>query len=46
MSEPPQAIEAKVLAIAFDKINGERHSMRELREGSFLRDVYAKYGVL
>ena len=42
----PQAIEAKVLAIAFDKINGERHSMRELREGSFLRDVYAKYGVL
>ena len=42
----PQAIEAKVLAIAFDKLNGEHHSLRELREGAFLRDVYAKYGVL
>ena len=42
----PQAIEAQVLRIAFDKISGEHHSMRELREGSYLRDVYAKYGVL
>jgi 4-hydroxy-4-methyl-2-oxoglutarate aldolase len=42
----PQAIEAEVLRIAFDKINGEHNSMRELRQGSFLRDVYAKYGVL
>ena len=31
---------------AFDKINGEHHSMRELRAGGFLRDVYARYGVL
>lgn len=42
----PQAIEAEVLKVAFDKINGEHHSMRELRAGGFLRDVYAKYGVL
>lgn len=42
----PQAIEAEVLAVAFDKINGEHHSMQELRAGGFLRDVYAKYGVL
>jgi len=42
----PQAIEAKVLEIAFDKINGERHTMRELNEGAYLRDVYARYGVL
>jgi 4-hydroxy-4-methyl-2-oxoglutarate aldolase len=42
----PQAIEAQVLGIAFEKIKGERHSMRELREGSYLRDVFAKYGVL
>ncbi|MCB1499246.1 MAG: RraA family protein [Bauldia sp.] len=42
----PQAVEADVLRIAFDKINGENHSMRELRAGGFLRDVYAKYGVL
>lgn len=42
----PQAIESEVLRIAFDKINSERHTMRELRDGAFLRDVYAKYGVL
>jgi regulator of RNase E activity RraA len=42
----PQAKEVEVLGIAFDKINGERHTMRELREGAYLRDVYAKYGVL
>ena len=42
----PQAVEAEVLRTAFDKINGEHHSMRELREGGYLRDVYAKYGVL
>jgi regulator of RNase E activity RraA len=42
----PQAVEAEVLRVAFDKVNGEHHSMRELREGAFLRDVYAKYGVL
>jgi len=42
----PQGREAEVLAIAFDKINGEHHSMNELRAGGYLRDVYAKYGVL
>jgi regulator of RNase E activity RraA len=42
----PQAREAEVLKVAFDKINGEHHSMNELRSGGYLRDVYAKYGVL
>lgn len=42
----PQAAEAEVLKIAFDKINGENHSMKELQAGGYLRDVYAKYGVL
>jgi 4-hydroxy-4-methyl-2-oxoglutarate aldolase len=42
----PHVLEPEVLAIAFDKINGENHSLRELREGAYLRDVYAKYGVL
>ncbi len=42
----PRSIEAEVLRIAFDKINGEDHSQKELEEGSYLRDVYAKYGVL
>jgi len=42
----PQAIEAEVLSIAFDKVKGENSTMRELRGGAYLRDVYAKYGVL
>lgn len=42
----PQAVEAEVLAFAFDKINGEHHSIEELRAGGYLRDVFAKYGVL
>lgn len=42
----PQAAEAEVLRVAFDKIRGEHNSMRELKAGSYLRDVYAKYGVL
>lgn len=42
----PQAVEAEVLQHAFEKINGEHHSINELRAGGFLRDVYAKYGVL
>jgi 4-hydroxy-4-methyl-2-oxoglutarate aldolase len=42
----PQAVEADVLRVAFEKINGEHNSMRELRDGAYLRDVYAKYGVL
>lgn len=42
----PRALEAEVLKVAFEKLNGEHHSLEELRRGSYLRDVYAKYGVL
>jgi len=42
----PQAVEAAVLKAAFVKINGEHNTMRELREGAYLRDVYTKYGIL
>ena len=42
----PREIEAEVLRIAFDKINSEHHSMQELLDGSYLRDVYARHGVL
>lgn len=42
----PQAHEVEVLTIAFDKINSENKSTEELRAGLYLRDVYAKYGVL
>lgn len=42
----PRAVEAQVLRLAFDKINGEHNTMRELKAGAYLRDVYAKYGIL
>jgi 4-hydroxy-4-methyl-2-oxoglutarate aldolase len=42
----PRAIEDEVMRIAFDKINGEQSTLDELREGAYLRDVFAKYGVL
>jgi len=42
----PQAVEAQVLEFAFNRIKGEHHSITELRNGGYLRDVYAKYGVL
>jgi 4-hydroxy-4-methyl-2-oxoglutarate aldolase len=42
----PKAVEAEVLRIAFDKINSEDSSMDDLRNGAFLRDVYARHGVL
>jgi regulator of RNase E activity RraA len=42
----PQASEAKVLEAAFAKIRGEHHSLQELRAGGYLRDVYARYGIL
>lgn len=42
----PQEAEAAVLAAAFEKIDGESHTLRELQQGALLRDVYAKYGIL
>jgi 4-hydroxy-4-methyl-2-oxoglutarate aldolase len=42
----PQAIEQQVLALAFDKINGEKRTLADLRAGEKLGDVFAKYGIL
>lgn len=42
----PREVEAQVLAVAFDKIDSEDHTMAELRAGDYLRDVYARHGVL
>lgn len=42
----PQEIESEVLRIAIEKVDGENNTMNELRQGAYLRDVYAKYGVL
>ena len=42
----PQAIEQQVLALAFEKIRGERRTLEDLRAGEKLGDVFAKYGIL
>jgi regulator of RNase E activity RraA len=42
----PKEIEAEVLRLAFEKVNSENHTLRELKQGAYLRDVYARYGVL
>jgi len=42
----PAAIVEEVLGIAADKVRRENHSRAELQNGAYLRDVFAKYGVL
>ncbi len=42
----PQAIEAKVLEMAREKVNAENLSRKELLDGKLLREVYDKYKVL
>jgi regulator of RNase E activity RraA len=42
----PSAIVDEVVRMATDKVTRENHTRDELRQGAYLRDVYAKYGVL
>jgi len=42
----PQRVEAQVLALAFDKIKGERRTLADLRAGEKLAEVFDKYGIL
>ncbi|MGH9159057.1 MAG: RraA family protein [Vicinamibacteraceae bacterium] len=42
----PGSLLEQVVEIATDKMTRENHSRTELRDGAYLRDVYAKYGVL
>jgi 4-hydroxy-4-methyl-2-oxoglutarate aldolase len=42
----PRDIEDEVLELAADKVSKEKHSLRELRAGKTLREVYDTYGVL
>jgi len=42
----PQRVEAEVLALAFEKIAGERNTLRDLQAGESLASVFAKYGIL
>lgn len=42
----PQAIEADVIAAAFEKLKGEKNTLADLQAGHKLGDVFARYGVL
>jgi len=42
----PKEAEREVIERAAEKVTGENTTRDELREGAYLRDVYAKYGVL
>ena len=42
----PRAIERAVMDAAKEKVQGENATRDELLQGAYLRDVYAKYGVL
>jgi regulator of RNase E activity RraA len=42
----PGARVQEVLALAYDKVTRENHSRQELQQGAYLRDVFAKFGVL
>ena len=42
----PQEHELDVIAKALEKNAGEYNSIKELRAGSYLRDVFEKYGIL
>lgn len=42
----PQKVEHEVLALAFEKVKGERSTLQDLRRGDKLADVFARYGIL
>ena len=42
----PAAVTREVVRMATEKVTRENHSRAELMRGSYLRDVYRKYGVL
>jgi regulator of RNase E activity RraA len=42
----PKAREEEVLALAFQKVTGERNTLADLQRGDKLADVFARYGIL
>ena len=42
----PAAVEDEVLALAFEKVAGERNTLRDLKAGHRITDVFARYGIL
>lgn len=42
----PKAVEERVVDLAFEKVTGERNTLRDLQRGDKLADVFARYGIL
>lgn len=42
----PRRAEAEVLRLAFEKVEGERNTLRDLQRGDKLADVFARYNIL
>ena len=42
----PRDAEEHVLRLAFEKVSGERNTLRDLQRGDRLADVFARYGIL
>ena len=42
----PKKVEDEVLALAFDKVKGEKSTLSDLQRGDKLADVFARYGIL
>jgi regulator of RNase E activity RraA len=42
----PKKVEADVLRLAFEKVAGERNTLRDLQRGDPLAAVFARYGIL
>ena len=42
----PREMARQTIEIAADKVRRENHSRAELMQGAYLRDVFARYGVL
>lgn len=42
----PKAVEGEVLRLAFEKVRGEKDTLRDLQRGDRLADVFARYGIL
>ena len=42
----PAAVEDEVLALAFEKVTGERNTLRDLKAGHRITDVFARYDIL
>ena len=42
----PRTVEAEVIGLAFEKVRGEKSTLRDLERGDKLADVFARYGIL